>query len=134
MSTRATASFDVTGWDGAAYDEPADGPHLSRAAIRKAFTGDLEGESTGEGLFCGMNDPAAGAGYLVSERFTGRLGERCGTFVLQHVGIAGPGAAPRAFGHVVPGSGTGELAGLHGEVTFGEKHTITLAYDFAGEA
>lgn len=134
MTTHATASFDVTGWDGAAYDEPAEGPHLSRVAVRKAFTGDLEGESAGEGLFCGMNDPAAGAGYLVSERFTGRLGERRGTFVLQHVGIAAPGAAPRSSGHVVPGSGTGDLAGLHGEVTFGEKHTITLDYGFSETA
>lgn len=129
MSTRATASFDVTGWDGAAYDAPAEGPHLSRVAIRKAFRGDLEGESTGEGLFCGMNDPAAGAGYVVSERFAGLLGGRRGTFVIQHGGIAAPGAAPHSFGHIVPGSGTGELAGLGGEVVFGEGHTLTLDYD-----
>ena len=129
MSTRATASFDVTGWDGAAYDEPAEGPHLSRVTIRKVFRGDLEGESTGEGLFCGMDDPATGAGYVVSERFVGRLGGRAGTFVLQHVGIAAAGSAPRSFGHVVPGSGTGGLAGLRGEVVFGEGHTLALDYD-----
>ncbi len=128
MSTRATAPFDVTGWEGTAYDEPAEGPHLSRVAIRKAFRGDLEGESAGEGLFCGMNDPTAGAGYLVSERFVGRLGGRSGTFVLQHGGIAAPGSAPRQFGHVVPGSGTGELAGLRGTAEFGEGHT--LDYEF----
>jgi hypothetical protein len=129
MSTRATASFDVTGWDPTPYDEPAEGPHLTRVAIRKAFRGDLEGESVGEGLFCGMNDPAAGAGYVVTERFTGRLGERAGTFVLQHGGLAAPGEAPHSFGHVVPGSGTGALTGLRGEVSFAEGHTLTLDYD-----
>jgi hypothetical protein len=130
MPTRATASFDVTGWVPTPYDEPPEGPHLARVAVRKAFRGDLEGESTGEGLFCGTNAPAAGAGYVVSERFTGRLGARTGTFVLQHVGVAAPGEAARSFGHVVPGSGTGALAGLRGEVSFAEGHTLTLDYDF----
>ena len=129
MDSRADASFDVTNWDATAYDEPSDGPHLSRVAVSKAFTGDLDGESVGHGLFCGMNAPADGAGYVVSERFTGRLGGRSGTFVLQHVGVAAPGAPPRSHGNVVPGSGTGELAGLTGEVEFGDGHTLTLRYD-----
>jgi len=133
MSTHATSSFDVTGWDGAAYDEPSNGPHLSRVTICKAFRGDLEGESVGEGLFCGANDPGAGAGYVVSERVTGSLGGRSGTFVLQHGGLAAPGMTPHSFGSIVPGSGTGELVGLRGEVTFsaeGGAHTLTLDYSF----
>jgi hypothetical protein len=131
MSTRATALFDVTGWDPAAFEEPEAGPQIARIGIRKAYRGDLEGEGTGEGLFFGMNGPAAGAGYVVSERFTGKLGGLEGTFVLHHVGVAEPGAAPRSFGHVVPGSGTGALASLRGEVSFHPDHTVTLDYHFA---
>ena len=136
MRMNATVTFEVTGWEPAPYDQPAEGPELTRIVIRKAFRGDLEGESTGEGLFCGMNDPGAGAGYIVSERVTGRLKGRSGTFVLQHGGLMGPGSAPRTFGHVVPGSGTGELAGLVGEVAINRTeegvHILTLDYDFAG--
>lgn len=134
MTHTATATFDVTAWDPAPYDEPASGPALSRVTICKAFHGGLDGESVGEGLFCGTNAPEAGAGYVVSERVTGRLDGRSGTFVLQHGGVAAPEAAPRSFGHVVPGSGTGDLAGLRGEVAFGVDeggaHTLTLEYAF----
>jgi len=127
------AQFDVTGWESKPYDQPAEGPELTRVTIRKVFQGDLEGESTGEGLFCGMNAPEAGAGYVVCERVVGRLGERRGSFVIQHGGLMGPALAPRTFGHVVPGSGTGELAGLVGDLEINRRkdgtHTLTLNYD-----
>lgn len=126
---RATAHFDVTRWDATVTDAPSEGPALSRVTIYKAFQGDLTGESIGEGLFCGMERPADGAGYLVSERVTGRLGDREGSFVLQHGGLAAPGQEPRSFGSIVPGSGTGELVGLSGTVAIGEGHTLTLDYD-----
>ncbi len=130
----ATARFDVTGWTPSPYDQPAEGPELSRITIRKAFQGGLKGESVGEGLFCGMSAPQAGAGYVVSERFTGQLGERHGSFVIQHGGLMGPGVPPRTFGHVVPGSGTGDLVGLIGDVqidrTDDGEHRLTLDYDF----
>lgn len=84
-----------------------------------------------------MSNPAAGAGYVVSERVTGRLGNRQGSFVIQHGGLMGPGENPRTFGHVVPGSGTGELTGLGGEVeidrTEDGKHTLALDYHFTEE-
>ena len=134
----ATARFDVTAWEPTPYDRPASGPALTRIAIRKAFEGDLSGESVGEGLFCGVDAPEAGAGYVVSERVTGRLGGRAGTFVLQHGGVMAPEAAPRSFGHVVPGSGTGALTGLRGDVSFDVSddgvHTVVLEYAFAAEA
>lgn len=138
MSTRATAHFDVTGWDEAPYDEPADAPRLARATVTKAFSGDLDGESTAEVLLC-QRDPGdlgAGGGYLASERFVGRLGERSGTFVLQHGGLGGAGTAPRTFGHVVPGSGTGQFEGLSGTVEIQRStdgaHTLVLDYEVAG--
>lgn len=129
---KATATFDVTGWVPADGDTPDVGPHLTRIAIRKSFRGALEGESAGEGLFCGMNAPEAGAGYVVSERVTGRLDGRSGTFVLQHGSLMGPDVLPHTFGHVVPGSGTGQLAGLRGEVEIHRDddgtHTLVLTY------
>jgi len=91
MPSRATASFDVTGWDQAPYGEQdAAGPRLSRATVRKSFRGDLVAESTAELLMCQADpsDLSAGAGYVASELVTGRLAGREGRFVLQHWGVS----------------------------------------------
>jgi hypothetical protein len=133
MRIRAVAAFDVTGWEQAPYEEGTAGPVLSRVIVRKKFRGDLTGESTAKLLMCQADpsDLGAGAGYVASERVVGRLGGREGTFVLQHWGVSG-GDSPRTAGHVVPGSGTGDLAGLTGDVEFSVDaegaHSLTLNY------
>ena len=99
------AAFEITGWDQAPYDEPADGPPLTRATVRKRYAGVLEGESVAELLTCGE------LAYTANERVTATLDGRAGTFVLQHGAWEGG-----QWGFVVPGSGTGELAGLRGSV------------------
>src|SRR5687767_9284360 len=104
MTTRATATFEIAGWEETAYDEPGDGPKLTRVTVRKRFRGEVEGESVAELLTCQAGDD--GAGYVGSERVTGRVGGRAGTFVVQHGGTM-DGDAQRPFGHIVPGSGTG---------------------------
>lgn len=135
MSERIETSFDVTSWDQTPFDESAEGPHTARAEVRKRFHGPLEGESTGEALLCQADaeDPSAGAGYVVSEQVTGSLDGRSGSFVIQHAGIMGPDQPPTTFGNVVPGSGTGELAGLRGTVEIARtpegEHTMTLEYE-----
>ena len=138
MTTHATATFEVTGWEQTTYGDNTGGQHLSRATVRKEFSGDLAGESTAELLMCRQEDPSdlgAGAGYVASELVTGTLGGRTGTFVMQHWGTSGPGIPQRTAGHVVPGSGTDELAGLSGEIEIAVDddggHTITLDYELA---
>jgi hypothetical protein len=78
------------------------------------------------------SDVAAGAGYVASEWVVGHLGDRSGTFVLQHWGVSEAGGQ-RTSGHVVPGSGTGGLDGLSGTVEIsvdGEgAHTLILEYE-----
>ncbi len=136
MSKRATATFNVTGWDDSPYHEAENGIRLSRVAVTKTFGGDMEGSSAVELLMCQANakDLSAGAGYVASELFTGSLGGVSGSFVLQHWGLMGA-AAQTTSGHVVPGSATGELAGLTGkmEISVAEDgtHTLTLDYDLA---
>lgn len=58
-------------------------------------------------------------GYLANERVVGMLDGRQGTFVLQHGAVVGSGFGEegRLFGYVVPGSGSGALAGLAGTAT-----------------
>ncbi|HYH81319.1 MAG TPA: DUF3224 domain-containing protein [Longimicrobium sp.] len=130
MPTRAVAKFDVTGWEPSEIESPEGGPKMGRALIRKTFSGDLEGTSTTEMLSCGS--PDSGAGYIAQELVTGTLAGRSGMFVMQHGGIA-RGGTQRAFGSIVPGSGTGELRGLHGEVKYQHDAggaSVTLDYDF----
>jgi hypothetical protein len=78
------------------------------------------------------SDLSAGAGYVASEMVVGRLAERVGTFVLQHWGVSDRDGQ-QTGGHVVPGSGTGELAGLSGRVQIAVDadgaHTLMLEYE-----
>jgi hypothetical protein len=95
--------------------------------VRKRYLGELEGTSVAEVLTAQGPD---GQAFVAIERVDGRLAGRAGTFVLQHGGLIGEGE-PRAFGHVVPGSGTGELHGLRGEAAFahdeaGARVVLTL--------
>ena len=43
---KVDATFAITGWDQAPYDEPADGPPLIRATVRKAYAGALAGRAS----------------------------------------------------------------------------------------
>jgi hypothetical protein len=134
MSTRATATFEITGWDETIYAEPTEGPKLSRATVRKIFQGDIAGESTAELLMSRAKDGSAG--YVALERVVGRIGDRSGSFDVQHCATQG-GPNPRAIWLVVPGSGTGELRGLSGQATYQHDEngaTFTLDYDFEAEA
>ncbi len=129
---RATSTFNVTGWDDSPYHDAEGGARLSRTAVKKTFQGEMEGESSAELLMCqsDVEDLAAGAGYVASELFTGSLGGKSGSFVLQHWGLMG-GGTQKTAGHVVPGSATGELVGLTGtmEISVAEDGTHTLTLD-----
>ena len=83
--------------------------------LSETFTGDIEGESLVRALQVLRDDHSAS---LVSvQRFSGKLGGREGTFVLQGKETVENGEI-RATWFVVPGSGTGELSGLRGEGSF----------------
>jgi hypothetical protein len=131
MSERATATFRVKAWDESPYDEVDAGPKLTRATVAKSFSGDIEGEGTVEYLMMHRDDGSAS--FIGLERVVGRIGERSGSFILQHSGTFEGGTA-KASWFVVPGSGAGELRGLRGDGGFAsahaEEYTMTLDYDF----
>jgi hypothetical protein len=134
---QAVAHFDVTGWNEAPYDGEDGGVRLSRAEVTKTFRGALEGHSTAILLMCQANpdDLDAGGGFVASEKVTGQLDGREGSFVIQHGGLAGGDQERRTFGNVVPGTGTGELEGLSGTVELSidaeGRHTLTLEYEIS---
>ena len=127
---RAEATVTVARSDAEPFDETA-GPRLMEVRIRETFSGDIEGDSTVRALQALGQD---GSAHMVSlQRGNGRLGGRCGAFVLQGAETIADGRI-KATWSVVPGSGTGELAGLRGEGgfegRFGEGSRGTLDYWF----
>ena len=134
MNARIVSRFEVTNWDATPYGEQGEGPLLSEAKVVKRYHGDLDAEGRARVLICraSADGPLANAGYIASERVSGSLDGRKGTFVLQHWGLAEEGAPPSTAGHVVPGSGTGDLVGLSGtmEITVDADGTHTLSLDY----
>lgn len=132
MGTQATATFRIKNWDEKPYQEFPDGGKLTRAHVSFAYEGDIEGESMVEYLM--VYPPTSPASFVGLEHVTGRLGDRSGSFVLQHTGTADQDGVKGSY-FVVPGSGTGDLRGLRGEgssVLAGqaEHYPFTLTYDF----
>jgi hypothetical protein len=127
VTTTARGTFAVTVQPGAAELDGA----VARSELSKTLTGDLTG--TGRGLMLSAGDPQTGeAGYVAVETVRGRLAGREGGFALQQFGTMHAGA--RVLHHeVVPGSGTGGLAGitgtLHLEVDDDGTHRYALEYD-----
>ena len=77
-----------------------------------------------------MCQAESGSGYVASERIAGRLGDRTRSFVVQH-GANGGGEETKAYGAVVPGSGTGDLRGLRGRVTYQhDEHGVIFTLDY----
>lgn len=117
-TTRANAVITVRSYEPAVYEQPADGPVLSRIHVEEGFEGDIQGEGVVEFLQSANADGSAS--FVGIERVTGSLGGRQGTFLLQDAGtVEGDQVSGRWF--VVPGSGTGELTGLRGEGGFDAK-------------
>ncbi len=132
MKHTANAHFAIKNWDEKPYSEGSGLPKLTRATVTKTFTGEITGDGKVEYLMMYRSD---GSAVMVGfERVTGQIGGKSGSFVLQRSGAFENGVAKEAY-VVVPGSGTGELAGLRGEGTtavgHGMEHPWSLNYELA---
>lgn len=130
MKHRASTRFAIKSWDEKPWGEGSGQPKLTRATVKKTFTGDLEGESQVEYLM--MYRSADLASFVGLERIVGRLAGKNGSFVLRRTGVYEGGQAKESYA-VVEGSGTGELRGLrgegHSEVGHGMEHPFTLDWE-----
>ena len=120
MTTHTSGAGAIESWDENPYLEIDDHRKLTQASIRLKYNGDWEGESTSETLMCYAADDATS--YVGLEHFVGRIGERSGSFVIQSTGTY-DGIQARSEGDVVPGSGTGDFAGIRG------RHTSVSTHD-----
>jgi hypothetical protein len=133
MTTKKTArgKIEVKTYEPVAYDEPADGPKLSELHVTETFTGDVQGEGRARMLQAQHKDGSAS--FCAVERVVGTLDGKTGTFLLQDEGgLKGTKVKGRWF--VIPGSGTGALAGLRGDGSFeaelGQHASYVIDYWF----
>ena len=125
----ATGTFEVQMAPQA--QDAAAGSTLGRMTLDKQFHGDLE--ATGKGEMLTVRTDTASAAYVAVERVSGTLHGCSGTFALVHTGIMG-GDGQRLTVTVVPDSGTGELAGLSGELAIAvveSQHRYSFTYSLA---
>jgi hypothetical protein len=127
MTRHATGPFDVK-ITPQPFAGPAEDPALGRMWIEKHYHGDLEATAHGQMLTAGTDTRESGV-YVAVERVTGTLQGRTGTFALHHRGIMTKGQ-PQLEIAVVPGSGTGALAGLTGSLHVTLAEGGQHSYDF----
>jgi hypothetical protein len=87
---------------------------MGMMTLDKQYHGDLN--ATGQGrMLTGMTDVKGSAAYVAIERVKGKLKGAEGTFLMHHTGIMSKGSQSLVI-RVVPDSGTGDLAGIEGEM------------------
>ena len=137
----ASATFTVSDWTPAEPpSQVGDVPMISTAAsaglahMVKTFDGDLVGRSITWFLGCLNETPGAGS-YAALEAIDGTLGGRRGRFNIVHA--ASTHGTDRYDEHltIVPDSGTGDLAGIHGSgsIVVDEDGTHRLELDYVLE-
>ena len=128
-----TGSFRVASWEENPCDEDWGGAKVTRAKVTQTASGCIEGEARLEYVMTYCSNGSAS--YVVTLRVAGKLDGRSGGFVAEGKGSYADGTATCEFS-VVPGAGSGELAGLRGTGSFTAKHAeypnvpFTLDYHF----
>jgi hypothetical protein len=126
MAKHAKGSFDVT----ITPQDSADEAPVARMLLYKEFHGDLEAIANGEMM--AAHEPLTGAGvYVAIDRVAGTLHGKGGSFLIAHRGIRNADGQQLEI-VIVPGSGTGQLAGITGTVGIEiveKKHYYSVEYE-----
>jgi Protein of unknown function (DUF3224) len=128
MSTQAIATFEITEWNESTITALENGVKLTRASIKQAYTGAIQGSSVVEYLMAYCADKTAT--FVGQEQFTGSVNGKSGSFFIQHNGAFG--AEPSSNWFIVAGSGTGQLQGIAGKGSYavvGGTMQMTIDYD-----
>jgi type V secretory pathway adhesin AidA len=110
--TKARGKFTVESGGEDAYEALAGGVRLTHAQGTQSFTGDIKGDGAVHWLMLYRGDKTAQ--FVGLQRISGTIGGRRGTVVLAAEGTH-DGKGSQISLEVVPGSGSGDLAGLSGK-------------------
>ena len=128
MSTRITATFEVTDWKEHEFDRHAGAGKLSKASVKKSYSGEIDGSSVTEWLMAYADDGSAS--FVGLERIDATIAGRTGTLVVQHVGTFEDGAATAKL-TVVADSNSGDLADVSGRGDFVADPAGTIRLELA---
>jgi Protein of unknown function (DUF3224) len=130
MTARAEGTFTVTSWEEDTYQELDGKAKLTRATVSYRLTGDIDADATWAAVMFYREDGTAE--YTGLQHVTGQIAGQQGTCVMVADGSYSGGEA-RGTWRVIPGSGTGALAGLRGSgtsvATSEPPGTFTLDYE-----
>lgn len=128
MEAKGTFEVKISPAEGTAFETETG---IGRMTIDKNWNGDLQGHSRGVMLTTATESTGAMA-YVALEKFTGKLGGKSGSFDFSHNAsmLKGNAAAGVLQIYVIPGSGTGELAGLSGELKIDRDASGAHSYLF----
>ncbi len=127
----AVGTFDVK-MKPETLSEAAAKTSIARMSMDKVYHGQLAAVSRGEFLATGGPQTGSG-GYVAMERVTGTLDGKVGSFALMHSGLMTQ-LGTELDVRIVPGSGTGDLAGINGtlKIIIAEgQHSYELDYTLA---
>ncbi|MEC3979234.1 DUF3224 domain-containing protein [Amycolatopsis sp. H20-H5] len=123
-------TFAMKSWDEKVVSGTDGGPRVACAHATMAYTGVVEGESVLDLLlyYAGEGFDGVGTAAPGFERFEANVDGRAGSFVVKHETGFDAAGIHSTF-TIVPGSGTGELAGITGSgTTSGVMGEPTMAY------
>ncbi|HLZ14073.1 MAG TPA: DUF3224 domain-containing protein [Candidatus Acidoferrum sp.] len=104
---------------------------IARYSLDKVYHGDLDATATGE-MLATMGTVKGSGTYVAMEIVSGALVGKKGTFALAHRGTQAHGEQNLSI-DVVPDSGTGDLAGISGQlkiiVAADGKHSYEFEYE-----
>jgi hypothetical protein len=124
MTQIAQSSFVIDQKDAAPVEW--EGGNMGHNSFYKTFTGDIIGTSVVKAIML-VTENSGPAVYVGIERFNCNVHGRHGTFLLTHTAfMPDPGQLTRW--QIVPGSGSGELAGISGFGEIQPGHTFRLEY------
>ncbi|MCP2255261.1 Protein of unknown function (DUF3224) [Prauserella aidingensis] len=127
-----TGTFTTRSWTEHVASGADDAPRYAHARATFAYTGVIDGTSTCDYLlyYPGEGFTDGGQASPGIERIEGTVAGRAGSFVVRHDVRYGADGIDDTWS-VVPGSGTGELAGLTGHGTAkGDSDTIGYTFDY----
>jgi Protein of unknown function (DUF3224) len=123
---------EIKKWDEQAYGELPSGEKFARASVLTSGEEGFAGETSSEMLL--WYRPDGTSVYVGFQRFAGTLDGKDGAFTVQLTG-GYDGTTASSTGAVLAGSGTGDLAGITGEVSSTSTHAdyphmpITIRYE-----
>ncbi len=125
-------TFTMRSWQEDVVSGAEDGPRYAHAHATFTYSGVIDGTSSCDYLLYYPGEKANSAGTTSPglERIEGSVDGRSGTFLIKH-DVTFDERGVTGTWQVLPGSGTGELAGLSGSGTiYGASETMNYTFDY----